>query len=754
MKARKPKAPKAPKPPKPLNPCFGATLTKQPKPATHWAMSLPFVPSTKGLTAYANHFKHVKQLDRRVSPPKVTFDDKALVRLRAKYPLDPLYQLLPELRGVEKLKGTYVDGIVPFINAQGRVCGEFNHAPITLRLAMKNPSLLNLPRIDPEDESAAANAIRALYIAAPGHILMARDYSGIESRIVGYLANDPLMVRLTALDIHSFFVSHVINQPADPTWDDATIMAHLGPIKKAHKSTRQAAKKIGHACLTAEHEVLTPTGWQSIADITLQDTVAQWAESGEITFVYPTARHQYAYAGDMVHVLGHSISAIMTPNHRVPIRFTGRPVHVCEASALTSRRKLECVPVAGHLRTGDDVPVAELQLVVALQADGSLNERELRLKLRRPRKIARLRGILAALQMAHRHTMLADGVTQVFTIKRAELDQVLRWFEPDSIWPAERKTCEKRFSLPALLTLSPDLRAMILAEVVEWDGSRGAGNRRVYVSTCKHNTDVMQTLAHLNGHQALLRSGGEGALTGRVQPIQILSFNKRANAYPACADTTTVPFAGQVYCLTVPTGFFLIRHRDRISVTGNSNYLASPHKAFLEEPQLFGTKKETERLMEVYHGIFPSVRRWHTQTCNKVDAQGYVTAPDGFRLHYADVYTFTFSKGAGVWEQQFGPQAKEAVAGVPQHMGAAFLMRAAVTLCERYPEFTAMLRLLIHDEILWEAPEDEADLWDQRVAAVMEEPMPCMPLPPEWGMGDYLTVGTEGKRGKCWGNMR
>ena len=130
--------------PRRANLCLGADTVKQTVPTQHWAVRLPFKPSTAQLIRYADHMGHEKVFDYRADPPKVTFDEKALPRLLKKYPDDPIYNALLEYREIEKAKGAFVDGI--FVHTDNRVRGTFNHNPSTLRLGMKDPSLQVLPR--------------------------------------------------------------------------------------------------------------------------------------------------------------------------------------------------------------------------------------------------------------------------------------------------------------------------------------------------------------------------------------------------------------------------------------------------------------------------------------------------------------------------------------------------------------------------------------------------------------------------------
>lgn len=233
------------------NPCVGLKSLKVALPSEQWAKPLPFKLSKLALIRYQRSLRHQAILNR---DRKITFDEKAIMRLRKKYPDDPLYRLILEFRGVQKLRGTYVgitqpNGVVKGgmpVGKDGRVHATTTHNPSTLRTAMQDPNMQNLPR--PQEGDALENMIRNMIIASPGHIFYARDFSGIEAKIVGYEALYPEYIRLCNLDVHSFYTAWALSQirpGAIPTndlpqlsWDDAKLGASLRWIKSEFGAER------------------------------------------------------------------------------------------------------------------------------------------------------------------------------------------------------------------------------------------------------------------------------------------------------------------------------------------------------------------------------------------------------------------------------------------------------------------------------------------------------------------------------------
>lgn len=239
----------------PENPCVGQKSEKVEVPATLWAKPLPFKISTQSLLRYQRAKQH-----RPIIDPKrrtAVFDVKAIQRLQKRYPQDLLYPQVLELRKAQKLLSTYIGRSQPdgriiggMPTREGRVHTIFTQNPSTLRTASQDPNLQNLPRPrGPEDN---ATLVRNLIIAAPGHLLYARDFSGIEAVLVGYFAGLKDYIRLAKIDVHSFYTAYALYEldrriPANDlpllTWDDVKLAAALTRIKTEFKKERNELYK-------------------------------------------------------------------------------------------------------------------------------------------------------------------------------------------------------------------------------------------------------------------------------------------------------------------------------------------------------------------------------------------------------------------------------------------------------------------------------------------------------------------------------
>ncbi len=121
-------------------------------------------------------------------------------------------QLVLDYRKLAKLKSTYVDALPVLLNrCTQRLHTTFNHATTaTGRLSSTNPNLQNIPI-----RTEMGREIRAAFIAEPGYLLLAADYSQIELRLLAHYSADKLLTEAYRRgdDIHTLTASEVFGIP-------------------------------------------------------------------------------------------------------------------------------------------------------------------------------------------------------------------------------------------------------------------------------------------------------------------------------------------------------------------------------------------------------------------------------------------------------------------------------------------------------------------------------------------------------------
>ncbi|HYX74098.1 MAG TPA: DNA polymerase I [Steroidobacteraceae bacterium] len=121
---------------------------------------------------------------RRTPTGQPSTAEDVLEDLAASYALP---RLVLEYRALAKLKSTYTDKLPELVNERtGRIHTSYAQAvAATGRLSSVDPNLQNIPIRRPE-----GRRIRKAFIAAPGAVLLAADYSQIELRIMAHLSGD------------------------------------------------------------------------------------------------------------------------------------------------------------------------------------------------------------------------------------------------------------------------------------------------------------------------------------------------------------------------------------------------------------------------------------------------------------------------------------------------------------------------------------------------------------------------------------
>lgn len=131
----------------------------------------------------------------------------------------PIVESVLEYRKLAKLKGTYVDGLLPLCEKDGKLHSTFRQTgTVTGRLSSSEPNLQNIPVRMEEGRK-----LRKMFTGEDdAHVLVDADYSQIELRVLAHLSGDEAMTDafLRGTDIHRRTASQVFGVPEDAVTDD------------------------------------------------------------------------------------------------------------------------------------------------------------------------------------------------------------------------------------------------------------------------------------------------------------------------------------------------------------------------------------------------------------------------------------------------------------------------------------------------------------------------------------------------------
>lgn len=129
----------------------------------------------------------------------------------------PIVNDILEFRAYSKLKSTYADGLMAFVDANDRIHSNFQQTvTATGRLSSTDPNLQNIPiRME------LGRQIRKVFVPKDGCVFMDADYSQIELRVLASLAQDEKLIKAYSehADIHRITASQVFHVPFDEVTD-------------------------------------------------------------------------------------------------------------------------------------------------------------------------------------------------------------------------------------------------------------------------------------------------------------------------------------------------------------------------------------------------------------------------------------------------------------------------------------------------------------------------------------------------------
>ena len=132
---------------------------------------------------------------------------------------DVLPRMILNYRQSTKLLSTYVGKLPKMINPEtGRLHASFHQAvTATGRLSSSDPNLQNIPI-----RTKQGRRVRKAFVARPGGVLIAADYSQIELRIMAHISGDPALCRAfeEGGDVHRATAAEVFDVARDEVTED------------------------------------------------------------------------------------------------------------------------------------------------------------------------------------------------------------------------------------------------------------------------------------------------------------------------------------------------------------------------------------------------------------------------------------------------------------------------------------------------------------------------------------------------------
>ena len=313
-------------------------------------------------------------------------------------------------------------------------------------------------------------------------------------------------------------------------------------------ASRQNA--FGTGCFPKGAEVLTRNGWQEISTIQSGTEICQSTADGLFSWA-PATPIAIPYTDNLTTVKTEQLNLAVTADHRVLIQ--KRHSNIREIQPAMSLKNLYefYVPLGGHFTTSSTIASWIPPIVIALIADGSNDYGQYwRIALKKSRKIFRLT------QLAKEANIPLTAISAPRGYQRFSLTTPKDWPKDFGPW---------------VLTLSTENANVLLDEMALWDGN--ARGNSIIVHTARYErAKWIQTLAHIADRSATITEWDQSINSYSRTHMYKVNIKTRKTAHIIShLHLGHSPFSGTVYCVTVPTGLFLVRYNEKIHITGNSN---------------------------------------------------------------------------------------------------------------------------------------------------------------------------------------
>ncbi len=571
-----------------------------------------------------------------------------------------------------------------------------------------------------------------IYIPDDGKEFIQVDCAGAEALIVAWECEDGRFRSLFTNGIkpHTFVAMNLFQpewkkeQPFDVqhlcslSIPDLAKHPEWKALSKIIKNTHERyfiGKKTCH-CFSADHEVLTKDGWKLVSE--KPEEIAVWNKESKISFE-KVSWNEFEYDGKFIEIEGKTISQRVTENHRLITMWGDKWKELTAEETLSYRHTSFRFPCNGLYSGNLKLEEAQIQLLCAIQADGTYTQNRTRFHFRKERKMYRLKEILRKLSISFESGYY--DADDSFRIYFDTPEFVKEWLP------------EKKFT-KQFLNLCGENLDTILKEIFYWDGhvQYNGSNAHWYFSKELSNVELIKTIAHLRGKQAIYNFEAE---------VYRLSLNNRKFSVlqnKIKAELSLWP--EKVYCPTTSTGYFLVRRNGKISVTGNSfNYCktaASFRFDVLKEAEgkIMLSLHQAELFESIYHYLFPEIKKWQKTTEETIKATRTLRNLFGHPMHFGSHITDKIIR--------------EGVAWVPQstvgEIGAnAFRDMQRYIEDENKSEWDVLN--LKHDSILCQAPAGKEAL---ECAKIMSD---CLSPHLVSNRGEHFQMKTEISIGKNWG---
>jgi len=333
-------------------------------------------------------------------------------------------------------------------------------------------------------------------------------------------------------------------------------------------SGRIATEKtyFGTGCLLPTAEVLTPNGWIPLKYFKDGMQAMQWdSKTKKLSWCTPKY-HKEFYDSKMMLLKHEQTMGAYTADHRIPSYHPGHKTFSVNSAYETANLSERLLPLSGSFNGTKELPPLLLRLMAMVQADGSIEESNIRIAFKKTRKINRFLQLMAAGNIDFTEQSATSGYRR-FCISSEWSSLIKKFF-----------FAGKTFGT-WMYDLTLEAKEAFIDELQYWD-AHTRNRSYIYYTTNKANAEIVNTLVHLVGKSCTVRvdnDNNNGYGQGNNKPLYSINIKPRQYARVNRQHWSMFDYTGMVYCLQTPTSFFLVRNGNSIQITGNSNLQNQPY---------------------------------------------------------------------------------------------------------------------------------------------------------------------------------
>lgn len=477
-------------------------------------------------------------------------------------------------------------------------------------------------------------------------------------------------------------------KPALDMYDALRKLPDVTPIMIGQTSKMKSGKndsKSVFGCYSADTEVLTSEGWKPHPSVTTRDTVACFdIKRNCLCYEKPSRVWEFDYDGEMVHIQHGATDALITPNHKVysnnhgAIEAEQLAHYNRDAYKLPYQAKFK--PHGSHNgRMLSNFQLAKGQKSIKLNAwlkfigywisEGSIAGSKSYAILTQTEGpvLEEMKNTLDALQFSYKdyiHKKGSEGwktchnlfvaydagergahnqyrnINQKFYRNSGKEHLLVRWLKENCGEGAFNKR------VPDFVWRLRSSQLKILFEaLLEGDGHVYPDGHAVYTTASRQLADGVQRLAVLlgRGNHILTRNR-----KGSIQYEVVISRPDRKEITISPRNITREKYQGKVYCLSVPTGYYVTRRNGYVALLGNSTYFQYYARSIWEVVKSTQQFEDADQIQVACFHRFSNYTAHHQPLGYRINY-----TPTSIRLESCEVSIADFLEKVGVNAQLF-----------------------------------------------------------------------------------------------------